>query len=1074
MATKQRLSSIELKDLESKFAATLVVSSLLSKRGIPCTISNLSKQVSQMCNNQSLTLTDLQMIHHIVPSICYIQSVQPNQTHNDQSHDQNASYQLKFCVPITPNNISKLVNKFTNALSNMQRTESKKRKRNATHENDDNLGPPHKKKRNLHHIDNTNNSHQTQTDGSTDVIEFNLKPLPPSSTFRTAKQLKTLQFEALSFIEQSKKFTFWSHGSVVSSKLLPQKAPQCAALTLAEDCHNTNDTEPPTSIRIRQIPAVLISTYKDIQHMDIMHGLYTHQANAIQSICRGHHNIIATSTSSGKSLIYNIAVLSHIIQHNSQNLYLFPTKALAQDQLRSLNKICLDPNINISCATYDGDTPYDIRRDILSNASIILTNPDMIHQTLLPAHSKYKSLFSNLSFVVIDESHYYCSIFGCHFANIIRRLKRICALYGSHPLFIGCSATINNPLQHFSYLTGIKSCHIHVVDHTQDSSGRGPKQFVFWQPPLKKGVHRQSKKSKKSGTNKQFHIENHLETIRKAKDDSASRRSAFVESALLFSQCIMSELRCILFVKQRSVCELVYKYARDILFKSDVNGQNYMNKIQSYRGGYNKALRRKIESGLFNQELLGIVSTNALELGIDIGDLDCTLHVGYSGLSSLWQQSGRSGRSGKASLAIFIAQNCVIDQYIIHHHQMLFDSHFENTIIYPYNKRILASHLLCAIADEPITNEQIFQFWDRLDEVYDQSVLTQLQHHEFIHGVLKELVGEQKVFYDTEAKKWFVSPKHLAHLAHELYQNEVANFGHHVHPARRIGIRNIDPIRYSVHVEGTHEKIDEMGQHNAFFHVFPGAIYLNQGKEYMITNLDITNYKAYCKPITQSKYYTLSRDRTDILIANTLFTSHQYAQLLHFGNVVVRTSVFAFYKLSKMNSQIMDEKQLKLPHLVHNTVALWIDIPEQITNEMNKKQIDIIAAIHAIEHCMIGLIPLFIKCDSNQFDTECPSPFDTKKRMPRIIICEKTVNGLGYAQDLVMANNGTMIQQLIHKTMQRLSNCLCSSGTDDDDGTDGCLSCCHSTACHEYNIVTSRRNALILLQMLQTNIFNSD
>eukprot|EP01083_Nonionella_stella_P117096 348524_1 len=349
MATKQRLSSIELKDLESKFAATLVVSSLLSKRGIPCTISNLSKQVSQMCNNQSLTLTDLQMIHHIVPSICYIQSVQPNQTHNDQSHDQNASYQLKFCVPITPNNISKLVNKFTNALSNMQRTESKKRKRNATHENDDDLGPPHKKKRTHHHSDNTNNSHQTQTDRDADVIEFNLKPLPPSSTFRTAKQLKTLQFEALSFIEQSKNFTFWSNGSIVSSKLVPQKAPQYAALNL-EDA-----IESPTSIQIRQIPGILISTYKDVQHMDIMHGLYTHQANAIQSICRGYHNIIATSTSSGKSLIYNIAVLSHIIHHKSQNLYLFPTKALAQDQLRSLNKICLHPNINISCATYDGD-----------------------------------------------------------------------------------------------------------------------------------------------------------------------------------------------------------------------------------------------------------------------------------------------------------------------------------------------------------------------------------------------------------------------------------------------------------------------------------------------------------------------------------------------------------------------------------------------------------------------------------------------------------------------------------------------------------------------------------------------
>eukprot|EP01084_Bolivina_argentea_P152864 266577_1 len=1044
MFTKQLVSPTKLKELESKFAATLVVSSLLSKRGIPCTITNLSKQVSKMCNNNELTLTDLQMIHNILPSICWIRTTFPddqiqitnnnNNNTNNKKNDNNDFYELKFSFPITPNNIGKLLNQFKKAISQKQNESKNKRKLSENNENTHENALPRKKRKLSHnHNHNNSNNNNNNNNNDEDTIELNLKPLPPKDISKASKELKQVEFDPLTFIEESKNFTFWSDGNIVSHRVLPAKLPRYDKLQLGDNQNDINNA--PTPIRITEIPSILVSTYKNSKNLDIINKLYCHQRNGIESICNGYHNIIATATSSGKSLIYNIPVLSYIINNNykSQNLYLFPTKALAHDQLRSLNTIC--NNINISCECYDGDTPFNVRRNILECTNIILTNPDIIHQTLLPNHSKYKTLFSNISFIIIDESHCYSSVFGSHCSNIIRRLKRICSLYNSYPLFIGCSATINNPLQHFSNLTGIKQMDINLIDDQHDSSSNGEKLFIFWQPPLKKGYRKKSRNKKKkenekndTKNDKYFHIENHLKTVANAKNDSASRKSAFIESAMLFSQCIMSDLRCILFVQQRSVVELVYKYSRDILFKSDINGKNYMNLIKSYRGGYNKQLRRRIESDLFNNNILGIISTNAMELGIDIGDLDCTLHIGYSGLSSLWQQSGRSGRNGKPSLAIFIAQNSVIDQYIINHNNILFDSSFENVIIYPFNKRILYLHLLCSIADEPMDKNEMYIFWNNnnQNDEYENCKL-------LIDEIVNELIYDAKIMLKKDINKFILTPKYLSILAYKLHKgnDNIPNYSNHIHPAKFVGIRNIDPNNYGVYIEGINLKLDEMDERNAFFHVYPGAIYLNQGKEYLITNLDIKSHKVYCKQISYSKYYTYSRDRTDILITNNLFTSYEYNKLIHFGKVEIRTKVFAFYKITKLSQDILDEKPLMLPNLITPTVAFWIDIPVKIINVMNKKNIDIISAIHAIEHCMISLIPLFIKCNSKQFDTECPSPFDTKKRVPRIIIAEKIQNGLGYVKEIILnKNKKNIIKELVNKTIETFENCPCI----DDEG----------------------------------------
>ena len=1048
------------------------------------------------------------------------------------SDDPDDVYELKFWSPITPSNIGKLAGNFKNAVTNKKRmrsstectTESTTESitESATESNGDtNFQRPRKRRKTNHRNarnsntfdskenDMTTSNHSNSSNVSTDNdIEITLKPLPPRNRQRSLKKLESVTFSATSFLEDSKSFTFWNEQSIVSTKWIPAKSAKFEPLNLSkihsdsiysDSNRNANDLRfGPTPIRITEIPSILISALKETKNIDISAdgaGLYRHQTKAVSAICSGFHCIISTATASGKSLCYNLPVLSWICEHpQSRNLYLFPTKALAQDQLRALRLIldAINPKLvamgreQIRCGTFDGDTVWTERVRVLRECQVILTNLDIVHQTLLPSHALNQRLFASLSFVVLDEAHCYFAVFGSHSANILRRIRRICTLYGATPLFIGCSATIRNPMEHFSSLTGISSDGIRLVDHEDDGSASGRKLVVFWQSPLRrhsasKSTKKKSSKRKKSGKTKRvksgkkhrhFRIAQHLKTMKAAKSmstmsamkTSSARTSPFVEAAMLFSQCILSRIRCILFVRQRSVCELIYKYSRDLLMASDA--PDSVHSVSSYRGGYRKALRREIEANLFNDQLIGLVSTNAMELGVDIGDLDCTLHAGYSGLASLWQQIGRAGRGNNgdtASMAIFVATNSVIDEYIVNHSHFVFDSKLENTVIYPFNRRIWSQHLLSSIADEPMDRTEIESIWSNPDDP---------EHSKIIESILNELAENEQITFNEKMAKWVLSPKYRAILALKCHQNERVNYGHsshRIHPAKWIGIRSIDPITFSVLTEDTdtaNAKLDEVERRNVFFHFFPGAIYLHRGREYEVTTLDLTNHRAICHEVRDCEYFTKSRDRTDILIANRLFTAESI-ELLHFGEVEIRTVVFGFFKISKRTTQIIEEKELKLPTLCTKTVAFWLDIPDEITKQFAKRKLDIISAIHSAEHCIIGLLPLFTKCDANHFDTECPSEFDSKKRIPRIIVTESTEGGLGFLEDIAVKRTECVVE-LIDKALQRLTNCSCSK----NDG-DGCLRCCHSTRCHEYNIVSSRKGAVVLLQLLQSFLKNN-
>lgn len=400
--------------------------------------------------------------------------------------------------------------------------------------------------------------------------------------------------------------------------------------------------------------------------------LYTHQAQAINAIRAGNHVVVATSTASGKTLCYNLAVLEAIIKdRRARALYLFPTKALAQDQLRSLRELMTSQtrrNLrDVSFGAYDGDTPRSTRTRLRKSASIILTNPDMLHLGILPNHPLWSRFLANLRYVVIDEVHIYRGVFGSQVACVLRRLRRLCGFYGSDPQFICCSATIANPGEHVERLIGLP---VQVID--DDGSPQGAKDFVLWNPPF----------------------------IDLAK---TMRRSANSEATELFTQMVRHRIRNITFTKARKVAELILLYAREVLQEGD---PGLIPLIRSYRAGYLPEDRREIERGLFAGELLGVTATTALELGVDIGSLDATVLVGYPGtIASTWQQAGRAGRGVRRSLSILIGLDNPLDQYLMKHPQYIFSRSQDNALINPDNVYILEKHIPCAAHEMPLSAE---------------------------------------------------------------------------------------------------------------------------------------------------------------------------------------------------------------------------------------------------------------------------------------------------------------------------------------------------------------------------------
>jgi len=701
--------------------------------------------------------------------------------------------------------------------------------------------------------------------------------------------------------------------------------------------------------------------------------LYRHQAEAINFARQGINTMVSTPSASGKTLCYNIPVLEKLTTvPSSRALYLFPTKALAQDQLRKLREICC-PSIlkSADMGTFDGDTPRAERADIRKKARIIITNPDMLHIGILPNHGYWSSWLRHLCYIVVDEAHNYRGVFGSQVACVLRRLRRICHLYGSDPVFICCSATVANPVEHIESLVGMPFSS--VVD---DGSSHGGKEFVFWNPPL-------------------------------IDETKSVRRSANSEATELFTALVVQGIRSLAFTRSRRLTELVYVYSQQKLARSN---PELSERIKPYRAGYLPQDRRRIEEELFSGVLLGVVATNALELGIDIGDLDATVLAGYPGsIASTWQQAGRSGRHSDNSLSFLIALDNPLDQYLMHHPDHFFKRNFENAIVNPANRYILQDHLLCAAWEFPLTGS---------DERFFGA--TMKQETEVLEG---------KGYLQKRRERTYLSPSIR-------------------YPAGGVNIRSTSGDVFTVIEVSTGSLLETVEASMAFFQVHPGAIYLHQGEPYLVTDLDLTARIAFVISTTAT-YYTLTKEITDLHIVRTVQSRNKGLINIYLGEVEVTTTVIGFRKKAQFTEEMLGEESLDLPPQTFTTIALWFDLPPRAISQIETEGLDLAGGVHALEHAVVGILPLFALCDRNDIGG-VSTLFHPDTGKAQIFIYDAHPGGVGIAE-----KGFDLTFELWQTTLTAIEECPCE---------EGCPSCVHSPKCGNNNQPLDKRAALLLLE----------
>jgi DEAD/DEAH box helicase domain-containing protein len=672
--------------------------------------------------------------------------------------------------------------------------------------------------------------------------------------------------------------------------------------------------------------------------------LYSHQVTAIESIREGKNIVVVTSTASGKTLCYNIPVLEALIKdENTRALYLYPTKALAQDQLKKITKFKeLDESFGFDAGTYDGDTPTSTRKKLRDSGRVILSNPDMLHASILPNHSRWSNFFMNLKFIVIDEVHSYRGIFGSNVANLMKRLNRICAHYGSSPQFICCSATISNPKELAENITNREMT---LVDN--DGSPKGPKKFVLWNPPY-------------------------------IDEGKTERRSPNSEATRLMTELIKDYVQTITFVQTRVLAELIYRYCQEKL-----QNTRFATKIKAYRSGYLPEDRREIERQLFSGELLGVISTSALELGIDIGGLDACIIVGYPGtISSTWQRAGRAGRSKDESLAILIGHNNPIDQYLMKHTEYFFSQPVENVVISVDNPHIMVGHLRCAVHELPMTikDEQIFG--------------------EETPAILDLLQEDQQVKFVSD--KWYWTGKG--------------------YPASDFGLRSMSENNYEIIDFTDSEKgrtIGMLDEFSAFMLVHDQAIYMQEAETYFVEQLDLTHKVARVKKVNYD-YYTQSVTEQKIRVDETEKEKVVFQNKARFGQVTVTSITIMFRKIKLDSSDSIGFGNLNLPPQELETTAFWIVPPPHALAHVKEYNRVASEGLMGIGNALAGVIPIYVICDYMDIG---PVVDSSNTGVPTIFIYDKYPGGLGFAE-----KSYELLEQILESCWELISSCPCEYG----------------------------------------------
>lgn len=699
--------------------------------------------------------------------------------------------------------------------------------------------------------------------------------------------------------------------------------------------------------------------------------LYVHQALAYDASQRGEDVLLVTGTASGKTLGYHLPTLqAWLTEPSVRGLYIFPTKALAQDQAGKFTDLA--KGWGLRAATYDGDTPTSQRSAIRRGADVVLTNPDMLHIGILPSHELWSTFLKRLRYVVLDEMHVYRGVFGSHVGNVVRRLLRLCEWHGNRPQIIACTATIGNPSQVFRQLTGRSPT---VVD--DDGSPHSIRTFVFWNPPML---------------------------------DATTRASANLATSEIMATLLESGQRTMAFCRARVSTELVLRSTRERLARSNLP----LESVESYRAGYTPKERRQIEKALFKGQLRGLVATNAMELGVDVGGLDAVVMNGYPGtLSSFWQQAGRAGRGKTPGLAIMVARDDPLEQFLIRNPEQIFDKSVESVALDPENRAILTDQLLCAAFERPLAVTELAAFGESalpLAEEIERTGLLQFQGGRFYY------------------------PSHES-------------------PTRGVNIRSAGGSAITLMV--ANEPLGTMERSRALQNAHAGAVYLHRGQSYVVDELDLAASVArvhaeevpyYTQPVTQS----LTENVADLEAFDIPFGKASLCRIR------VTDTVLAYKQKSLDGERVLGIYDLDLPSETFETRAVRFDFPTKMPDVLHQGMMEpdpliYVAAIHGCEHSLMAVAPFLSGCDRGDLGSAWfgVSP-DTLA--PAIFIFDRVPGGIGLA-DRLADQRATWIRS----AWRLLESCRC---------TDGCPSCLLSARCEANNEVLDKLAARRLLEML--------
>ena len=683
----------------------------------------------------------------------------------------------------------------------------------------------------------------------------------------------------------------------------------------------------------------------DVLNKRSISRLYSHQAQAFEKAVEGKDFVVVTPTASGKSLCYNLPVMNHLLtkEPEARALYLFPTKALSADQVDELYSMVEASGADIKTYTFDGDTPQSARAAIRRAGNIVVTNPDMLHSGILPHHTIWIKLFENLRYIVIDELHHYRGVFGSHLANVLRRLQRLCEFYGSKPQYILCSATIGNPAELAQKVIGKP---VELIDN--NGAPTGEKHFIFYNPPV---------------VNRQLGI----------------RKSSVNEAARLAGMFIGNGIQTMTFARSRVRVEVLTTYLKDQMAIQKIPTE----KVQGYRGGYLPNERRAIEKGLRSGEILGVVSTNALELGIDIGGLDTAILCGYpGGIASAWQQAGRAGRKTDLSAAILVASSSPLDQFIVNHPEYFFGKSPEEGIVDPDNLSILVSHLKCAVFELPVEQTEVFG-----------------------------AAPTSRVLDFLETEKLVKKSADKYHYTSDIY------------PATEVSLRSASPENFVIMDESDGGRaVGEIDYFAAPELVHPEAIYLHGSRQYQVRNLDWEGRRAYVIPV-EVEYFTDAESKVTIKVLHTdqdEMLSEGIEKAL--GDLSVTRVVVGYKKVRFHTHENLGWGDVHLPEQEMHTGGFWISFPDSVGEKLGLSKEKLGGAMQGAAHLLRQIVPIWILSDPADIRSVpmVRSPFTDR---PTIYIYESIPGGVGFARRIF-----DMFDEIVDGALSLAKQCPCKEG----------------------------------------------